>query len=162
MTTEALQAWALLRGLEGDWTGSGEGKFPTIDDFAYTETLSVRPISTNTLQYEQKTWRVTGDGEVPSHHEIGFFGVGDDQSISMTSAHGLDRVEVMSGLIRETAGGFHLALASTSLAHDERMISSWRELILTTDHLHYDMGMATKSTPDGAHHLSADLYRVST
>ena len=151
-----------MQSLTGNWAGVGRGEFPTIDDFEYKEALAIRTLSPDTWQYEQKTWRTTADGEMPSHHEIGFIGVEDQETITMASAHGLDKVEVMAGRFEETSDGFKLILASTSLAHDERMISSWRTWTLTADHLHYDMGMATKSTPNGAHHLSADLYRVST
>ena len=68
----------------------------------------------------------------------------------------------MAGSLVEEQDHLVVKLTSTSLAHDERMISSWRTLIVMRNHLHYDMGMATKSTPRGAHHLSADLYRKPT
>lgn len=161
MTSDRI--WPLLLTLVGEWAGSGVGEFPTIERFEYRESFSVRAVGERTLQYQQLTRRATENGEVvPSHHEIGFLGLAETGSITLTSAHGLDRLEAMDGELRESADGFVVTFASTSLAHDERMIRSWREWAVQSDHLHYDMGMATRSTPNGAHHLSADLYRTST
>ena len=152
----------LLRSLEGDWEGSGVGEYPTIETFHYRETMSIWALTQDALRYEQQTWRVASEGEVPSHHEIGFLGAADDGTLTMTSAHGLDRLEAMTGHVRESPWGLVLTLTSTSFAHDERMIKSWRKWVVTSNHIHYDMGMATESTPEGAHHLSADLFRLST
>jgi hypothetical protein len=154
-------AWAALQRLVGDWEGAGVGEFPTIETFDYRETLTVRALGGMTLQYAQRTWRRSAAEYVASHQEIGYIGVDDDGSIVMTSAHGLDRLEAMRGNLHLLPEGLTLDLTSTSLAHDERMINSWRRWEIRGDHFHHDMGMATTSTPEGVHHLSADLRMSS-
>lgn len=77
----------------------------------------------------------------------------------MLNAQGSDRVEVLLGQARVSNGVFSIDFASVSLAHDERMIKSWRKLHIDGDELRYTMGMATTSVPDGALHLTAHLTR---
>ena len=50
-------------------------------------------------------------------------------------------------------------LKSVALVHDERMISSWWKLHIDGDELRYTMGMATKTVPGGAVHLTARITR---
>ncbi len=155
-----MTPWSLLESLVGAWEGVGVGEFPTIDTFHYREKLTIRATAKGSLQYEQTTWRIADDGELPSHHELGFIGIDEGSSIVMMSVQGLDRLEALRGDIDGTLLEFALSLTSTALAGDDRMISSWRRWAVSSNQLHYDMGMATRSVPNGSHHLSADLDRV--
>lgn len=157
---DVSETWTRLLGLVGTWEGSGRGSFPTLADFDYREILDFSiDIEHGLLSYNQKTWRSTDDGEVESHRESGFVGVAADGGIEMSGSHGVDRVEVLAGVMTPTEDGFTLNLHSVVLGHDERMISSWRKLVLATDDLSYEMGMATTAVPEGEQHLHAVLKR---
>ncbi len=111
------------------------------------------------LHYQQRTWRQKDGQEFDSHRETGFIGLGDDQAVEIVNAQGTDRVEVLRGHIEVKGNAILFHLNSVVLAHDERMIRSWRRLQLEGDMLRYSMGMATKQVPSGATHLSARLNR---
>ena len=50
--------------LAGNWQGEGNGFFPTIDSFAYRETLTFERLDASTLFYMQRTKRRKGGGAV--------------------------------------------------------------------------------------------------
>ena len=155
--------WNLLQTLVGTWEGKGAGRFPTIDDFRYREELRITGgFDELLLHYEQRTWKLTEDGEAESHKETGFVGVLEDGTIEITSAQGTDRVEVLSGTVSVSDEGLFLDLESSLIAHDERMIRSWRTIIFDTELLTYTMGMATSAVPDGDAHLAAELTKVTS
>jgi hypothetical protein len=146
--------------LIGTWEGTGRGEFPTIDSFEYRELLEIiEPQAETLLHYRQQTWRATGDEEVASHAETGFISVTEDGDVELLNVQGTDRVEVLRGrpAAREP---FTLELRSVVLAHDERMVRSWRNLHLQGDLLRYETAMATTAVPDGAPHLTARLTRM--
>lgn len=151
-------AWKALRSLAGIWDGNGEGFFPTIEPFSYREVLEIDEVgSSNTLHYQQRTWRRTEGAEQASHLETGFISSGDAGSIEILNAQGGDRVEVLRGPIRFSNGVLVIELESVVLAHDHRMLRSWREFRFEGDRLRYTMGMATTAVPEGAPHLTATL-----
>ena len=154
--------WNLLRTLVGTWEGKGAGRFPTIDDFRYREVLEITDgYDDLLLHYKQTTWRVTDHGESGSHVETGFIGVAEDGTVEITAAEALDRVEVLTGSVTVSDDGLFLDVESSLIAHDPRMIRSWRTIVFDTERLTYTMGMATTAVPDGDAHLAAELIRVS-
>lgn len=152
----------ILGALIGRWAGTGSGQFPTINDFAYREVLEIiDDYDDALLHYKQRTWRLTEDGESESHTETGFIGVTEDGTVEITSSQGLDRVEVLRGGVSMSDDGFTLDVESVLIAHDPRMIRSWRTIVYGNDQLSYTMGMATTAVPNGGPHLTAELTRVS-
>ncbi len=152
--------WRVLQQLAGTWEGTGKGEFPTISPFTYREVLEVRGDQEDALlHYQQQTWRQEDGQEVDSHRETGFIGLADSETVQILNAQGSDRVEVLRGHVEVRENKLLLDLDSVALAHDERMIRSWRRLQLEGDVLRYTMGMATKHVPDGATHLTARLTR---
>ena len=157
---EAARAWELLQALVGNWQGRGVGSFPTIEDFSYRETLSVEGGSEyDLLRFSQTSWRLTPEGETESHSESGFIGVTDDGRIEIAVAEGLDRLELLSGHLTQREEGILIEVASTEVAHDERVLRSWRTLALQGEELTYTMGMATTQIPNGENHLTGALRR---
>lgn len=155
--------WNAIEQMVGSWEGSGSGEFPTIDDFTYRERLTVSVAAAGkSLHYRQETWRTNVDPPVGSHVETGFISVIGDGEVEVLNAQGHDRTEVLRGAVNPTETGFHLSLRSTSLAHDDRMVASWRTWVLDGEVLTYTMGMRTTSTLDGAPHLAAGLRRSDT
>ena len=145
--------------LLGRWEGMGAGEFPTISAFAYREQLDVIEQSVGVVHYVQRTWRLINGDEVGSHIETGFISVHDDMTVEMLNAQGSDRTEVLTGSWSIDDGTVSLELHSAELAHDDRMISSWRCITIATNEFSYTMGMATTSVPNGARHLAAHLQR---
>ena len=144
-----------LEPLIGTWEGTGEGGFPTMEDFEYREHLEIRRSEAGpALHYVQETWR----GDAGSHYETGFITASDDGTIRWLSAQGEDRVEVLEGVV-EHGDAVHVKVHSVAIAGDDRMIRSWRTLDCAGDELTYSMGMATTATPDDAPHISAHLTR---
>jgi hypothetical protein len=155
--------WNLLQTLVGTWEGNGAGRFPTIDDFRYREVLEITGgFDELVLHYKQRTWRLTDDGETESHKETGFIGVKEDGTVEITSAQGNDRVEVLSGGVSVSDEGLFLDLESLAIAHDDRMIRSWRTIVFDTQLLTYTMGMATTAVPEGDAHLAAELTKLGS
>jgi hypothetical protein len=157
--TEAVQQKLSL--LHGTWEGSGQGKYPTIDAFEYSETTRFEfdaryPV----VHYEQRT--VLSDGE-PSHWESGFVRWLEDGTVEMSSAQDGGRVEVLRGPLIELDDGFRLELESEVLGHDDRLIRTSRVIELRGERLGYEMKMSTTTTdtPEFQTHLSAELGRAS-
>jgi hypothetical protein len=152
-----------LRLLEGSWEGTGNGKFPTIDAFSYTETFQfywngIEPM----LQFEQRTW-VANDAEPrkdPLHWECGFLLALPAMGVEMTNAQNGERVEVMRGAIKRSASGLTMSLESTLLGNDDRLVRTKRRFECDGKSLRYRVWMATVRTPELTHHLEAELRRV--
>jgi len=153
----------LLRGLAGAWQGTGRGRFPTIDDFRYRETLSFTAHETEPhLHYEQRTWLVSDgddDGD-PSHWESGFVMAAEDGAVELLNAQQSGRVEVLSGWLHAAGDGRHeLRLESIIHAHDARLVATRRVLTFGRDELVYEVQMATDQVPLRQVHLEARLTR---
>lgn len=152
---------ASLQRLVGRWEGTGKGEFPTLDPFDYREILVIdADPESPSIHYRQDTRRDRNGEEVGSHVETGFISLDTEGRVRVLNAQGSDRVEVLSGdavLLHD--GTLVLDLESVVLAHDERMIRSWRQIEVDGDELRYMMGMATTEVPDGDQHLAARLHR---
>ena len=152
--------WEPLLELDGTWEGSGEGGFPTIEEFTYREVLEVSADDdAGLLHYLQRTWRHENGDTSASHRETRFIALEDDETVHMVNAQGTDRVEVLAGPASMQDGVLSVELKSVTIAGDDRMVSSWRTIELARDTLRYTMGMVTTAVPDGAIHLSARLTR---
>ncbi len=152
-------ALATVRQLVGVWEGTGSGEFPTIDSFTYRERLEFVELSGGHLHYLQQTWREVDGEEVASHTETGFVVVVGDEALEILNAQGNDRTEVLRGFVSDQDGVTVVDLQSVALAHDARMVESWREIRLVDDELRYSMAMATTTVPDVELHLTAQLTR---
>ncbi|MGI9584258.1 MAG: heme-binding beta-barrel domain-containing protein [Acidimicrobiia bacterium] len=157
---DGTASWSALMQLIGFWEGGGRGEFPTIDPFTYDEELTVaEAVPGETLHYLSRTWDTGDDFHPVSHVETGFITLTHDSKVDILNAQGPDRLEVLTGTLEPTMDGFTLVLRSTSITHDARMVTSWREWQLAADAFSYTMGMSTTVVPDGAHHLAAELRR---
>lgn len=148
-----------LRSLVGVWEGWGRGGFPTIEPFVYRERLEVSEAGMAVLHYRQQTWRQVDDEEVSSHIETGFVGMAEGGEVAVLNAQGVDRVEVLRGSMTANGEGMVVDVASVVVAHDDRVIHTWRSYHLSGNRLRYTMGMATGRVPGGAVHLTGDLTR---
>lgn len=149
----------LVDALVGTWLGRGEGGYPTIEPFRYREVLEITERSDHpALHYEQRTWRVTGEGDVVSHWETGLLRISSDGTVRLLNAQA-GRTEAMSGNWERRGDGFVLRLASSEYAGDHRVRASTRLLTVRPGSLGYSMSMETTATGEMSLHLEASLTR---
>jgi hypothetical protein len=164
---EVSANFAKLLPLLGVWRGTGNGKFPTIESFAYTEELKFESNSCEPLiHFEQKTWdqSSTESNGSPLHWESGFIRPVEDGSIEISNAQNGGRVEVLKGCIdmdEYLKGALRLSLESILFGNDPRLVQTRRTLTLKDNTLSYLIEMATVRTPQLQQHLEAVLTRVS-
>lgn len=90
-------AVAPLAYLLGTWRGQGQGCYPTIRSFSYTEELQFTHSNPHkpVIAYAQKTWRSPGGpGAEPMHSESGFWRLKPDGSVEVVIAQSTGLVEV--------------------------------------------------------------------
>jgi len=153
----------LLRALIGEWSGTGQGEFPTIEPFEYIETLTFAGDQRPFLHYEQQTRR-RNPGQtdyVPSHWECGFLRLLPGGEVELVNAQGSGRLERLAGSLERTGTGLILRLESTAYLNDPRMVATTRTITVEGDRLHYTQAMYTTTVPGPAHHVEARLGRQS-
>jgi len=142
------------------WGLGGDGQRGVSDyRFVYVSPARVAELSVGHLHYLQQTWRHVDGKEVGSHTETGFVVVVGDDAVEILNAQGGDRTEVLRGFVSVQDGVSVVDLHSVALAHDARMVGSWREIRLEENELRYSMAMTTTSVPEVALHLTARLTR---
>jgi len=147
--------------LIGTWRGTGEGHYPTIDDFAYVEEVEIVWPGRHFLAYVQRTRHPGTDA--PMHAEVGYVRPIAEGGIEFVLAHPTGVVEVEEGRVRvEGPERLVVELSSTSVATTAtatRVRALRRTFVLEGDTLRYDLWMSHGATVDG-HHLRATLERV--
>jgi THAP4-like, heme-binding beta-barrel domain len=145
-----------LAALAGTWRGSGEGEYPTITGFDYTEELTIAPVPERPLAHWRSTTRDAVSGE-PRHAESGFLRAVAG-GVELVVAHTFGIVETDAGSL----DGGVLALRSTGLlgtASAKQVDVVERRYELAGDELRYTIAMAAVGEPL-THHLRAALRRV--
>lgn len=156
----------MLAPLLGVWKGQGKGGYPTIDEFAYSETLRfLRDPGAPYLTYEQKTDLIDPEGRPirKSHWEAGILRPLADGSIELACVQGSGRVEILRGkflTVESPSEGLSLQFQSELIGNDERVRSSSREWFLTGRHFKYVMKMATSSVEEPTLHVEANLFKL--
>ncbi len=141
--------------LAGTWRGQGQGSYPTIDDFAYTEELILEPVPGRPVAHWRSRTREAESGE-PRHAESGFLR-STDAGVELVIAHSFGIVETGLG----TFDGAALVLASGSLQGTpsaKQIDRVERRYELADDALDYRIAMAAVGV-DLTHHLDASLRR---
>lgn len=153
--------------LVGEWTGRGEGNYPTIERFDYTEIFQVQhDQDTSYLTYKQITELVTSDGRPirKSHWEAGVIRPLEDGSVELACVQGSGRVEVLRGRFLEQEsqpGELSLSFQSELIGNDRRMIGSSRDWHISGNRFEYEMRMATMKVGEQKQHLKASLTKNS-
>jgi len=151
---------AHLSFLLGEWHGTGEGEYPTIEPFAYNEQVEFRHVGKPFISYVQRTKHAeTG---LPLHAESGYL-----------RPVGLDRVEFVvvqpSGIVEMHDGALGrddtthtIELAATHVLTTptaKEVTAVRRTLTVDGDVLSYTVDMGAVGQPL-QHHLAATLTRV--
>ena len=147
---------AALGFLLGTWSGEGAGRYPTIEDFAYTETVTFGHVGKPFLAYGQRTARIP-DG-FPLHAESGYWRSTGPGRVELVLAHPTGIVEVQEGSL----DGRRLELRSTSDLEDGDGQGGHRGRAVFEvdgDVLRYTVRMAAVGQPL-THHLAAELHRA--
>lgn len=140
--------------LEGTWSGTGRGDYPTIEAFTYEETINLdrlpgKPI----LAYTQRTRSPEGE---PLHAESGYLRF-DGDGVELVVAQPTGIVEVHAGTI--TDGTLDLYLRSMSRTPSAVEVTDVRRsLRVSGDVLDYELHMAAVGH-DLIFHLEAELHR---
>ena len=154
--TELHPQLAPIGDLVGTWRGSGEGSYPTIDDFSYREEVTFGHVGKPFLAYGQKTRDATTG--LPLHAETGYWRVTEVGDLEVVIAHPTGIVEVLTGTAAD--GVFDLQTRSVRGTPTAKSVTEvHRRVVLDGDELRYDVSMAAVGQPL-THHLAATLRRV--
>ncbi|KXS13468.1 DUF1794-domain-containing protein [Gonapodya prolifera JEL478] len=175
--------------LAGTWRGEGKGEYPTIQPFPYTEELKSAHPAQPFLHFEMRTW-LPDKNNRPAHAENGFLRVmvpkPAQPDAEMPRLEGTEpvRMELLAtapnGLASIEEGIFNpndnsITFKSTGLSRSSTSRPPFTVAFNRTfrlshgapgdgarlpDQLEYTMAMATSTTPEMTHHLSAKLKRV--
>ncbi|WP_026917291.1 FABP family protein [Gordonia shandongensis] len=151
--TTAPRSLATFAGL---WRGPGEGHYPTIDDFTYTEEIELTEVPGKPfLSYRSRT-RAGDDGRA-LHTEVGYLRpVADGVELLITQPTGFTEIHRASGDGSLLDFDEH-DLGVSPDAKDVRSVRRrWR---IDGDTLQYDLWMAFADIPM-THHLRAELRRA--
>jgi hypothetical protein len=151
----------LLHILIGEWAGTGQGEFPTIEPFEYRETLVFASDQRPFLHYETKSRRRRAGQEdfVPSHWESGFLRLLPNGEVEMVNTQSSGRLERLVGSIQLAETGLVLHLKSTSFLNDPRMVETERTIVVEDNIMTYTQTMYTNAVAGPAQHVSAQLKR---
>lgn len=150
--------------LTGFWKGQGTALYPTINNTAYTEELTIEyDTSKPGLFYIQRTKFADQVKSANTLHlESGFIKQTDGGNIELSNSQNNGRVEVLTLTeLTEDNGVKKAVFVSMLFGNDPRMISTVREFIVEKDSLRYEMKMATSENNDISTHLKAELKRAS-
>lgn len=145
---------AMIEDLEGTWKGEGRGEYPTIEDFTYSEEITLTRLADKpVLAYTQRTRSPEGK---PLHAETGYYRFGQDR-VELVIAQPTGIVEVHEGSFEGNRIEFHqVGLASAPTAVEVEEVR--RTLEVDGDSLSYTLDMAAVGQPM-TFHLEARLLR---
>ncbi|MGE5209809.1 MAG: peroxynitrite isomerase [Acidobacteriota bacterium] len=151
---------AVLAPLLGTWEGSGTGEYPTIDDFAYLESITFAHVGKPFVAYSQRTRHP--DTSAPMHAETGYLRVPRPGSIEIVMAQPTGLAEIYEGAVVGGDAPLVIDVRSTSInatSTAKEVTITERTISVTGDDLHYTFRMAAVGQPL-QHHLSATLHRL--
>ncbi len=149
-----------LAPLLGTWRGTGEGRYPTIDDFEYLEELTFAHVGKPFLAMTQRTRHPRSDA--PLHAEVGYLRPQPNQVMEMVLTQPTGLVEIHDGSLSETPTGVIVELRTVRVEGTRTakpITEVRRRLAVDGDTLVTEMWMAAVGQPL-THHLRAELVRA--
>lgn len=148
---------APLSFLLGTWQGEGEGRYPTIADFAYGEEVVFTHVGKPFLAYRQRTWAL--DDQRPLHAEAGYLRRTAEGALEWVLVHPTGVAEIELGELDGTKLRLSTShVVATPTAKPVEALT--RELVIDGDTLRYELHMAAVGQELGFH-LAATLHRVA-
>lgn len=153
---EAVAPFAFLL---GTWQGEGRGRYPTIEDFTFTETITFQAVPGKPfVRYEQRTQSPAG---APMHTECGFLRLQGDR-VEFTLAQPTGQTELAEGTVSADLRTFDLRSVAVGNSTTATTVESTHRLYRFGegfDALHTEFAMAAVGHPL-TDHLASDLRRV--
>lgn len=148
---------AHLSWLLGEWHGSGEGRYPTIESFGYNEQVEFRHVGKPFVSYVQRTKHA--ESGLPLHAESGYLRpVGLDRlEFVVVQPSGI--VELHDGVVDTDARSIVLTATQVLTTPTAKHVSAVRRSVsVDGDVLSYTVDMGAVGEPL-QHHLAATLRR---
>jgi hypothetical protein len=147
--------------LVGIWSGSGEGSYPTIEPFAYEETITFTHVGKPFLSYTQRT-KHRDDGR-PLHTEAGYLRMPAPGVVEFVVAHPTGIAEIYEGSFRDEGEVVQILLSSkdiatTSTAKNVTEMQRVFRIDGLRSQIDYTVAMAAVGLPL-THHLQAVLHK---
>lgn len=155
MSPEPHPSLEPLAFLIGSWRGEGEGEYPGLDPFRYTEELSFEHVGDPFLLVTESSW--TPDG-APLHFERGTLRPVGEGRVDLALAHPIGVAEVSEG----TVDGTNVTLRSTAVVRTETgspVTEVERRYRMEGDRLSYELDMAMEGVAR-TFHVRATLARA--
>ena len=147
---------APLAFLLGTWRGAGDGDYPTVEPFGFTEESVFWHVGKPFIGYTQRTW-AEADGR-PSHSESGYWRCPGGGRVELVLAHPNGLVEVSEGRCEGAVVTLRsTVMARTSTAKEVTALS--RRVEVEGRQLVHTLEMAAVGVPLGFH-LRARLERA--
>ncbi len=148
-----------LAPLIGEWSGTGAGHYPSIDDFEFVEELTFAHVGKPFLSMTQRT-RDHSTG-LPLHAESGYLRAAAGGTVELVVAQPSGIVEIDIGRPETTDDAFHLDLNSVTVetAPSAKTVTEIRRYLrVASDEMVVEMWMAAVGQPL-THHLRSVLTR---
>ncbi|KAN0026181.1 hypothetical protein ACTFIV_007165 [Dictyostelium citrinum] len=148
--------------LLGKFKGTGLGEYPTISPFNYTEEIEFSNNGKPFIFYQQKTWNANGQ---PLHSESGYMRFPPNGKIELVISEPTGITEIYDGELmgenNETITFKLTNIQRTPTAKPPHTTNVIRKFTFdqNANTLSYTMDMATTTTTDLTHHLSATLQK---
>jgi hypothetical protein len=155
VSTDLAASLEPLAFLIGNWRGEGEGEYPGVPPFRYTEELSFEYVGDPFLLVTESSW--TPDG-APLHFERGTLRPLGDGRVDLALAHPIGVAEVAEGTVEGTT----VTLRSTAVVHataGSPVTEIERRYRMVGDHLSYELEMAMEGVAR-TFHVRATLPRA--
>jgi hypothetical protein len=146
---------APLAFLLGTWRGRGEGEYPGVEPFRYTEELSFEHVGDPFLLVTESSW--TPDGE-PLHFERGTIRALGAGRVDLALAHPIGVAEVAEGTVDGTAVGLR-STAVVRTATGSPVTEIERRYRMEGARLVYELEMAMEGVTR-TFHVRATLERT--
>lgn len=142
--------------LLGRWEGAGSGDYPTVEAFAYEETIEILPVADKPLARWSSTSRDATSGAV-RHGDSGYLrSTADGCELVLAHAFGITEVAATTAV---GDGLFEFRSRSIGLAPTAKEVTATRRVLrVSGDVLEYDFWMAAVGV-GMTHHLVGRLTR---